>query len=260
MKISLFLLTNVFFIALLASPKVAAEKSITVVCSEWKGYTNRDGTGIYWDMVKAIYEPLGFEVHTQIVPWKRAVLMLELKQADALVGDYYYAEKQGKERLYPNWHLSVEDPIIAIFRKDRHEIDGFNSLNDKTIIWMRGYNFDKIYLSNIRHQSREVSSEADGLNLIKLDRYDVFLDYRSNIETASKKAGINLSLFETTVMKVGNKLYLSFSNTDKSRKLIQIYDRRIPELLENGELKKIFTKNNSNLIKFGPDRYSSSKR
>jgi len=260
MKISLFLLTSVFFITLFSSPEVVAEKSISVVCTEWKGYTNRDGTGIYWDIVKAVYEPLGFKVRTQIYPWKRAEFMVELKQADALVGDYYYAEKDGKERLYPLWHLSVEDPIIAIFRKDRHEIDSFNSLNDKTIIWMRGYDFDQIYLKNIRHQKREINSEAKGLNLIKFGRYDIFLDYRSNIEAASDKADIDLSFFETAIMKNGNKLYLNFSNTDNSRKLIQIYDRRIPELLKSGELKKIFKDNNSSLSKFGPDRYSSTKK
>jgi polar amino acid transport system substrate-binding protein len=254
------LLLNIFFLTFLIQSQVSAEKSITLVCSEWPGYTNADGSGLYWQLVKAVYEPLGYTVHTEITPWIRAESMVESKQADILVGDYYYPEKDGKQRLYPNWHLSVEDPIIALFKKGRHEIDDFNSLNNKTIVWMRGYDFGTIYLENIQYQYYEVDSESEGINLIQFDRYDVFLDYRSNIESILKKSDVDSSAFETEIMKLGSKLYLNFSNTNKSIGLIEIYDRRIPELLESGALERVFIDNNLSLKKFGPDRYNHSKR
>ncbi len=259
MKITFYLSISIFFITLLPFPINAAEKSILIVCTEWPGYTNPDGTGIYWDLVKAVYDPLGFKVHTKIVPWKRAELMVENKHADALIGDYYYPQKDGKERLYPKWHLSVEDPLSAIFKKGLHKIESFNSMNGKSIIWMRGYDFDKIFLKDIPHKMHEIDSTEKGLNLIMHDRYDVFLDYHANIKNVSKKIDIDFSLLETVIIKLGSKLYLNFSNTENSKKLIGFYDKRIPELLKSGELEKVFTKYNSNMSKFGPDRYNSSK-
>ncbi len=40
---------------------------------------------------------------------------------------------------------------------------------------------------------------------------------------------------------------MSFSRTEKSERLIQIYDKRIIELFKSGELKKIFEKYNFTL-------------
>ncbi|MDM8537161.1 transporter substrate-binding domain-containing protein [Desulfobacterales bacterium HSG17] len=259
MKILLYLSISVALSVFLLPP-VSADNSINIVCAEWPGFTNQDGTGLYWELVKEVYEPLGFKVHTKIVPWKRAGLMIERKIADALVGDYYYSQKDGKERLYPKWHLSVEDPLLAIFKKELHEIEGFDSLSGKSIICMRGYDFDKIYLKDIQHEMHQVDSVKKGLSLIKNDRYDVFLDYRYNMKNAYRESDIDLLIFKTVVMKVGNKLFLNFSNTENSKRLIKIYDQRIPELLDNGKLEEICKKNNSNIDKFGPHRYNNSKK
>ncbi len=260
MKLIFYLTVSIIFITPLISPINAAEKSISIVCAEWPGYTNQDGTGIYWELVKVVYQPLGFKVHTQVVPWKRAEIMVESNKADILVGDYYYPEKDGKTRLYPEWHLSVEDPIVGIIKKNSHKIVGFNSLLNKSVVWMRGYDFDKIYLKNIPHEMQEIDSEEKGLQLVKHDRYDVFLDYRSNLERVAKETSFNLSSFEIVIMKFGNKLFLNFSNTEHSRKLIKIYDQRIPELLKSGELEKIYKAYKSDIGKFGPGRYGGEKK
>ncbi|NQY93765.1 MAG: hypothetical protein HRT43_06330, partial [Campylobacteraceae bacterium] len=82
-------------------------KSISLTSKEWKGYTNKDGTGAYWEVVKAIYEPLGIKVNTKVLPWKRAEMTVLTKKADALLGAYYHKDK---EFIYPKWHISVEDP------------------------------------------------------------------------------------------------------------------------------------------------------
>ncbi|MCP3944098.1 MAG: hypothetical protein GY710_21830 [Desulfobacteraceae bacterium] len=89
--------------------------SIYVVCDEWKDYTNKDGTGAYWEIVKSVYEPVGIKVKTKVMPWKRVKHIVRHKDADALIGDYYEAD--AKDYLYPKWHISVEDPVVAVFKK-----------------------------------------------------------------------------------------------------------------------------------------------
>ncbi len=72
-------------------------KVIHIVCDEWAGFTNKDGTSVYWEVVKAIYEPTGIRVKTKVMPWKRANYTVLNKKADAIVGDYYIKEQAGNE-------------------------------------------------------------------------------------------------------------------------------------------------------------------
>lgn len=65
--------------------------SIDVVAQEWTGQTNADGSGLYFELLKKIYTPLGITVNTSIVPFDRAIMMLREKTSDASVG-FYSAE------------------------------------------------------------------------------------------------------------------------------------------------------------------------
>jgi len=49
------------------------------------------------------------------------------------------------------------------------------------------------------------------------------------------------------------KTYMSFSNSERSKKLADIYDKRIIDLLQLGELKRIFEKWN---YKFSPEAWN----
>lgn len=86
----------ILFMLLLSCPLTSAmgnEKltSIDVVAQEWTGQTNADGSGLYFELLKKIYTPVGITVNTSIVPFDRAVMMLRQKCADASVG-FYSAE------------------------------------------------------------------------------------------------------------------------------------------------------------------------
>ncbi len=43
-------------------------KTVNVVAEHWPDYTNRDGSGVYFELVKAVFEPQGIQVSTQILP------------------------------------------------------------------------------------------------------------------------------------------------------------------------------------------------
>ncbi len=62
-----------------------------------KGYTHRDGTGAYWEVVKAVYEPLGIKVKTIVMPWKRAEVTVVNKRADALLEIIIIKTRKGRE-------------------------------------------------------------------------------------------------------------------------------------------------------------------
>ncbi len=242
------------------SPVCADETSaIHVVCDEWPGFTNKDGTGVYWEIVKTIYEPAGISVKTEVMPWKRADYTVLYKKADAIVGDYYLKEQAGKEFLYPAWHLSVEDPIIAVFKKrtiSDWESRGIQSLKGKTVGWIRGYEYDKKEWLNVQMNKYELASVIQGMKMLAVDRLDVLIDYISTIEPEAIKAGINLDRdYDSKVVKLGEKLFLKFANTRRSKQLIKIFDDRMTELAKSGEIDALYQKWGHNKEKFSKERY-----
>ena len=40
---------------------------VHLVSEEWTGGTNKDGTGLYWELARAVYEPLNIRLQSEIV-------------------------------------------------------------------------------------------------------------------------------------------------------------------------------------------------
>ncbi len=231
--------------------------SIYVVCDEWRDYTNKDGTGAYWEIIKSVYEPVGIEVKTEVMPWKRAKYIVKINEADALVGDYYEAD--ATDYLYPKWHISVEDPVVAVFKKGNitdWEKTGLRSLAGMRATWVRGYDFNKFFLKRINVIKHEITSVPQGLKLIDSGRDDVFFDYESSIRREAKNIGIDLDKdYEIKTARPGSKLFVVFARTESSKELVRIFDSRMTQLAESGEIEKIYVKWGLSAKKFGKERF-----
>ncbi|NJL58376.1 MAG: transporter substrate-binding domain-containing protein [Desulfobacteraceae bacterium] len=146
---------------------------IHIATPEYKDQTNKDGTGLYFDIVRGVYEPEGIKMTFEIVPWKRAEKMLEDKQADAMVSAI-----RKKERLTPKYPMFMEY-LAAFFKKETvGEWKGIQSLNNRTAIWMRGYDcHEDERLKGITFKKwDEIDDYETGLKLIEKGRHDFFID------------------------------------------------------------------------------------
>ncbi len=255
-KLILFSIIMMFSSFLFAENK----NSFYVVCAEWEGYTNSDGTGAYWEVIKKVFSSTGIKVKTKVYPWSRAEKMVKGKKADAIVGDYYYKEKDGKDFLYPKWHISVEDSLTIFYKKGTlKNLDkkGISSLKGKRVGWIRGYDFDKTLLNGINVKKKELSKIIQGLKMVTKGRIDVFLDYKTTITSEAKKSGfkIDKNKYGLEIIKPGNKLFVVFSNSERLKRIIKIFDTRMTQLAKSGEIDKIFIKWGLGSDKFGKDRF-----
>jgi len=91
-----------------ATTATAADKItfIRLVSEEWEGATNKDGTGFYWDIARAVYEPLDIKVQYQVAPYARGVSDVETGKADAWVGSY---ENEAEFAVYPVHALDADN-------------------------------------------------------------------------------------------------------------------------------------------------------
>ena len=109
---------------------------IDVHTEAWQAYTERNGTGFAWDVIRAVYEPVGVRIDDSYVPYSRAIQDVLAGDADAWVGSY--ANEQA-EALYPEWHYDA-DQVQALFLEAATDSwSGPASLEGARVAWMRGY-------------------------------------------------------------------------------------------------------------------------
>lgn len=100
-----------------ANVYVAAPKAIHVASEHWPGFSNHDGSGLYFEIIKAVYEPLGITVKFSIEPFKRARHSTVQQQYDVVIGTYSQADRGNNLLLTPHHPINAER-VLAIYHKD----------------------------------------------------------------------------------------------------------------------------------------------
>ncbi|GAK59140.1 hypothetical protein U27_06116 [Candidatus Vecturithrix granuli] len=211
--------------------------TIHIVTPEWEEYTQKDGAGVYFDLLRAVYEPVGVTMTFELVPWKRALEMLDRKSADAVPGEYYKEEFR-----MPRYPIDFDETSVVFKKANIAEWQGIQTLAGKTLAWLRGYDFHvEPEMAGIQYKWLEVDAVEQALKMLEKDRIDGYLDTTDEIETYLEELQFDPTFYHIEPLWTRD-LYLLFADTPKSKVLIEIYDQRIPELLASGELQKIFEK------------------
>lgn len=209
---------------------------IAVSSESWEDATNKDGTGLYWDIIKLIYEPVGINVKLDTTSYARSVALVKQNQSDAWVGSYLNEEE---DIIYPKSHFDA-DVVAAMFIKNPGlPWQGQQSLEGKNVGWIKGYELHE-YL-DVKFNKRELSNRDDVLALLKSGKLDYFIDAVAEFETHFDEALKQDKNLTTETIKHLN-LYLGFAKTPKGQKLADIFDERFPKIIESGELKDLFKK------------------
>jgi polar amino acid transport system substrate-binding protein len=216
--------------------------NINVSSESWEDATNKDGTGLYWDIIRLIYEPVGISVKWDTTSYARSVALVKQKRSDAWVGSYL-GEEQGI--IYPKAHFDADVVSAMFIKKPDAKWQGEQSLEGKNVGWIRGYELHE-YL-DVKFNKRELSSRDDVLELLKDNRLDYFIDAMAELETHFGEAlKSDNSLVIETIKHLN--LYLGFANTLKGNHLAEVFDERFPKIIESGELKTLFEKWGYNYI------------
>ena len=135
-SILIFLLSPIYFSALAGS----SPAEIVLASEEWANATNKDGTGLYWDIFRAVYEPVGIKTKFIIRSYKGSVSLVRKNQADAAVGIHPEKIQGALSSRYP----FVKDYVLVLFKKTKlYQWNGQETLEDKKVGWIKGYSFDE---------------------------------------------------------------------------------------------------------------------
>lgn len=210
----------------------AAEKDVLAVSEMWEDATNNDGSGFYWELIRKVYEP-EYKVQTETMPYARAVKFVQNQKADLWVGSYLDEETFP---VYPKTAFDA-DTVSGLYKNGTLASTDITSLKGKKIGFVLGYGYDE-YL-DFKIEKHEVKSRKIGLNLLNKGRIDVFLDARVEIENEVQNSGFDMAQYSLQpFLDLG--LYMAFANTGKGQILADLWDKRLKEMHESGELKAIY--------------------
>lgn len=206
-------------------------KQIHLVSEEWLDYTNADGTGVAWDVLRKVFEPAGVEVVTQSAPYSRAVGLVKRGEADAWVSSY---KEENDDNLYPRWHFDM-DHIYALGLASK-PAPTLDTIGKYRLAWVRGYDYGS-YLPNVR-EFREIQRREGILPMLEHDRVDYYIDALTEVDYVLGQASQPERFRRTHVAEL--PLYLAFARNDQAKALCDLFDKRMKELVRSGELKPIF--------------------
>ncbi len=223
-------------------------RQIHIVTQVWEDFTNRDGTGVYFDLLRAVYEPLGIKVKYRFFPWKRARAKIESNEADAMLAAFYNADYEDTT-LYPFYPMDSEE-IAVIFKQGAvRKWQGQKSLENRMVAWPRGYNYHK-YLKVKLHYD-EMDKSHQGWLMLKHGRVEFYMASKEEIQELIAKENIPMDQFE--VREVFKRpLYMWFGKSARTLKLAAIYDRRISALLQSNAIAPIFRRYQVAMPSFHP--------
>ncbi len=214
--------------------------SIKITTESWELYTNTDGSGLFLDITRAIYEPRGIRIDVEFVPYKRALHSLEHGNADAMYGTYS-TEKEGKAYLFTPQVPIDKERTVAIFDRDSQaDWQGQTSLAKAQLAWVRGYDYHESLEVEVS-DFVEVTDSKQGLTMLSAGRFDFFIDHSGALQDTISRISFDASAYRIETVFEEN-VYMAFATTDRGRHLAQVFDEGMQGLIDSGKLREIFNR------------------
>ena len=215
----------------LAQADTPVPGKIVLASEEWNDYTNRDGSGLAWDLLRRVFEPAGITLETRSVPYTRSVGLAQRGEADGCVGTY---RDEVSAVLYPRWNFDA-DHVYALGLATS-ATPTLATLGNYRLAWVRGYKYEE-YLPTVR-RFNQIERRSGTLPMLQHGRADFYIDALTEAKYVLSQAQ-DPALFKLTHI-AELPLYVGFADTERGRALMAVYDQRLGILVQTGELKAIF--------------------
>jgi len=211
--------------------KITTQRSnkVSFISGNWADYTNADGSGVYWQLIDAIFS-LEFSLTKDVSIWERAVKEFERGQMDVLVGAYRINKLTNV--IYSSYHIDYEYPLYAI-GQNKEVITRYNNEDTSLVVCSEVGSSSYKQVHFLSSKDIIQTSEAQCQKLMKNGKVDIILEYGYNLAESLKK-------LPKKVLIENSPLFLVFHDTQQGRFLKRYFDKKIAELALNKDLKSLF--------------------
>jgi len=211
---------------------------IYVVGEEVLSTSDINGTEQQFAVVRAIFEPLGYQVTTRVFPYKRAIKMIENGDADMMVGML----KDNLLKVHYSFQPHVVDKLVAVFIHEQvGDWQSIISLENKNIITLAGLsNPLKEYFHQFKLRITEVSTREQAFKKLKYAHSDYLIDSESSYFFTQKENRITENFIAKQIGYL--EVYAAFSTHEYGSKIKKQWDKNFPNFINSPQAKEIFDK------------------
>jgi len=221
----------------------ANAKIIEVRAEPWEYFTYADGTGYFYELLRAVYEPLGYELNFKFCPWRRCILDVIQHKADIVIGVYENEQEVGDQLQTPMNYVNFETNAV-IFKKALHPLWlGQKMMANKRVAYNRGYNYAEML--DVPINVVEVNNDEQGLKVLMADRIDFLISGKQILEREAARIDKTGILFQIETLFV-HSAYMGYNLSKKGTILKQEFDQQFEKLYKAGDLHKVQKKWNLN--------------
>jgi len=188
--------------------------------------------GLVTEILKAVFEGAGYELEHQNLPYKRALTALKAGKIHCTldVRDKQKGVVQGKTTML------IYDLAVAYLRKT-----GFKDIKElagQRVAYMHGFDIQALLPVKIKPQQTYDLSSA--FHMLDRGHVSYILDDDVLLKDAMFESKLASSQFAVTKLKAFEVRPI-FPDTKEGRVLRDLYDKRMQEMIKNGDLWEILT-------------------
>lgn len=204
---------------------------VTATAGHWRSYTNLDGTGAYWELLRRIFGPVSSQLELNANTYQRAILGLEEQRFDILIGTY--ADHQPDNAIVSRLHFDYDRPLYVFAHTDEAINAILSGEFEPFLCHVAGYGYDKFLPPGLNYYY--TSNTLDCFAMLDLNRLGAVVSYRENtpdwMSAPYKAHQIHGSL----------PIHVAFQNTPRGRELRDWFDLRLSELVRSGEIAEFYS-------------------
>lgn len=228
------LLTSLF--ALFSITSYAAE-TVVVVTDEWSSYTNKDGSGYYFDVLRAVFPAPDYKIDYKIVPYARSLKLVVGQDAHVVLGIY---EGEIPDKQVSKWVVERDLVDALVSPSLGKSWSGVDSLAGKNVVAKIGYGFDAI--TDVKMNYSEKSSLESMVKMLQAGRADAVLDYEEDLKPIISKVKLGSDyVLKKSVM--GSDIYFGFSNDVRGIKYLERFNAEFKKLWDTKKIHELMAKN-----------------
>lgn len=229
--------------------EVDTDKNIIIAADIWcpvncdpKG----EELGIGVDLVKKIFEPLGYKVYYQVMPWSRALEEARAGRIDAVIGGNHTDDER---LLLPKHPLQILADDVFVLKDRNLQAQKPDDLKELRLGISAGYGYSAPMTEFLQKQRlkpgfvQEVGGDiTTRQNIQKLlaGRVDAVVENRAVMDYTLHKLKLDGQL-KSIISITQGPIFIAFSPArSESKQHLQQYDEGIEKLVAIGELKAMY--------------------
>lgn len=154
-----------------------AERTLTVITYPFEPYifpSESDLKGIDYEITEAVFKNLNIPIKIEYYPWKRCLVMMMNKEADAII-DLLMTEERKRYLFFPEEPISINSLVVFHHKGNHLNIKSLQDLKHYVIGTQLGWEYPT-ELDTVLVNREEVRSMEQNFRKLVTDRVDIMVE------------------------------------------------------------------------------------